>query len=237
MYTFGEEIEVVDRTPGTFQLTLAGPEAEAALRAAVGSSGAFTPPERDNLARAAVAGADVVVWRMLNGGSDVFEIVGERTDAERVSAALSVAGAVPVSAVSWEVHRIESGMPAYGAEFGAFTNPLESGLAGAISDEKGCYTGQEVIARLLTYRKVQRRLMSLALSGPASPGAKADLRGRLGWRCDVGRGDVRRLHRAGAGLRETRGGRPYAQRGGRRRDRRSLRARVRPRDRARRRLT
>ena len=177
MYTFGEEIEVVDRTPGTFQLTLAGPEAEATLRAAVGSSDSFTPPARDNLARAAVAGADVVVWRMLGGGREVFEIVGERPDAERVSAALSGAGAVPVSAESWEARRIESGMPAYGAEFGAFTNPLESGLAGAISDEKGCYTGQEVIARLLTYRKVQRRLMLLTLSGPASPGAKLTYEG------------------------------------------------------------
>ena len=54
---------------------------------------------------------------------------------------------------------------------------MESGLAGVINDEKGCYTGQEVIARLLTYRKVQRRLMSLALSGPASPGAKLTYEG------------------------------------------------------------
>ena len=61
-------------------------------------------------------------------------------------------------------------MPAYGAEFGAFNNPLEARLLGSISDDKGCYTGQEVIARLQTYRKVQRLLMSFTSDAPAVPG-------------------------------------------------------------------
>jgi folate-binding protein YgfZ len=169
MYTFAEEIEVVDRTPSTFQLTLAGPESESILRGVTGLAGEFS---LDSLRLTAIAGVEVTVWRILGSGRDGFEIIGGQPDVEAVRDALVTAGGVPVSSASWEAYRVENGMPAYGAEFGPFNNPLESRLRGAMSEIKGCYTGQEVIARLETYRKVQRRLMSLALSGGATPGAK-----------------------------------------------------------------
>ena len=51
-------------------------------------------------------------------------------------------------------------------------NPLEAGLLGAISFTKGCYIGQEVIARLDTYQKLQRRLVSLNLPGPSESGTR-----------------------------------------------------------------
>ena len=69
----------------------------------------------------------------------------------------------------FEAYRIAQGVPVYGAEFGAFNNPLEARLLGSISDDKGCYTGQEVIARLQTYRKVQRLLMSFTSDAPTVP--------------------------------------------------------------------
>ena len=53
----------------------------------------------------------------------------------------------------------------YGKELGESRNPLEAGLIGAIDFTKGCYIGQEVIARLDTYQKVQRALVSLRVGG------------------------------------------------------------------------
>ena len=168
-YTFGEDISVADRTAETTQLSLAGPGAAGVL-AAAGVGGA---PALDRVAQVTIAGAGVVLWRTMTGGAEGFEVIVERAGGAAVRAALAAAGATLVSAGAWEAFRIANGAPAYGAEFGEATNPLESRLRGAISEDKGCYTGQEVVARLLTYGKVQRRLMSVALSGPAEDGPVA----------------------------------------------------------------
>ncbi len=167
-YTFGEDISVADRTAETAQLTLAGPGAAGVLAAGCVDG---APAALDRVARVSIAGVGVVLWRTMTGGAEGFEVIVERAGADAVRAALVAAGAAPVSADAWEAFRIANGMPAYGSEFGEATNPLESRLRGAVSEDKGCYTGQEVVARLLTYAKVQRRLMSVALSGPAEAGS------------------------------------------------------------------
>jgi folate-binding protein YgfZ len=168
-YTFAEEISVVDRTAETFQLAIAGPHAAHVLSVAgapVAGLGLYA------LETVVIARRHVVVWRMLTGGEDGYEIIGDKPTLESIREALVGAGAVPVSDEAWEAYRIANGMPAAEAEFGAFANPLESGLLGAISDDKGCFTGQEVIARLQTYNKVQRRLMAVAITGSAKAGDK-----------------------------------------------------------------
>lgn len=60
---------------------------------------------------------------------------------------------------AFQVMRIESGMPDWGTEITGDYNPHEARLIKAVSFTKGCYTGQEVIARLDTYDKVQKYLM------------------------------------------------------------------------------
>ncbi|HTK83352.1 MAG TPA: glycine cleavage T C-terminal barrel domain-containing protein [Bacteroidota bacterium] len=57
-----------------------------------------------------------------------------------------------------ETIRIEEGIPAFGKEITADVNPLEAGLGQFVSGSKGCYVGQEVLARLTTYKKVQKVL-------------------------------------------------------------------------------
>ena len=59
--------------------------------------------------------------------------------------------------------RVEAGLPAWGHELSDQVTPLETGLSGAISYTKGCYTGQEVIARQTNYDKITRRLAGLVL--------------------------------------------------------------------------
>ena len=74
-------------------------------------------------------------------------------------------GAVPIGETAAEAVRVEQGMPCYGREMGEDYNPHEAGLLPFISFDKGCYIGQEVVVRLNTYRKVQKRLMGVAFDG------------------------------------------------------------------------
>ncbi len=65
---------------------------------------------------------------------------------------------------AFQIIRVESGMPDWGTEITQDYNPHEARLTQAVSFTKGCYTGQEVIARLDTYDKVQKYLMIVELS-------------------------------------------------------------------------
>ena len=102
------------------------------------------------------------------GGRPVRLVVGD-------AAALDV---VPASTVlpldqlfAWEVARIATGRPRHGHEIAEAFHPFEVGLADEVHLSKGCYTGQEVLQRLVTYRSVRRRLARVAAAGeaPATP--------------------------------------------------------------------
>ena len=96
---------------------------------------------------------------------------------ERGIAHLEAAGAVSISAETAEALRIARARPAYGSEMSDTYNPLEAGLIGAIDFHKGCYIGQEVIARLDTYHKVQKYLVSLSFDADADPAQAGALPG------------------------------------------------------------
>lgn len=72
----------------------------------------------------------------------------------------------PIGLGAYEVLRIEHGIPVYERELREEVNPLEANLTSAISFTKGCYIGQEIIARLDTYKKVKRHLVGLVLDSP-----------------------------------------------------------------------
>jgi folate-binding protein YgfZ len=76
-----------------------------------------------------------------------------------VEAALEAAGSQPVSEETAGILRLEAARPRFGADMDTTNLPDEVGLAGAISTAKGCYVGQEVVARLRTYGRVNRRLV------------------------------------------------------------------------------
>ena len=166
-YTFSEDATVEDASAGTAQLSLAGPGAAKLLeRLGIDVSGLPAFHSRTHV----LAKADVLVWHMLSAGTPTYEIIVPVAAAAGAWEAFTQAGAVPTGHEAWEAYRVRHGMPAYGAEFGDDTNPLESRLKGAISFNKGCYIGQEVVARLNTYQKVQRRLMAVTFSDPAKIG-------------------------------------------------------------------
>jgi tRNA-modifying protein YgfZ len=89
----------------------------------------------------------------------------------RLRALLEAAGAVEVSETAAEIVRVESGRPRFGAEMGPETMPAEAGIVErAVDFEKGCYIGQEPVARLHYRGKPNRHLRGLRLSGPAQAG-------------------------------------------------------------------
>lgn len=82
------------------------------------------------------------------------------------------AGANPLGAEVFEVLRVEAGIPWAGAELSENYTPLETNLDRYISGSKGCYTGQEVLARQVTYDKITRRLVGVRSATPLKTGMR-----------------------------------------------------------------
>lgn len=164
-YTFSEDSVVLDVTPSTGLLALLGPKAPELLRTAAGADVAHLP--KYGHVTATIRSVPVVLARGAEPceGIQVLVLDGERK--AEVRDALIAAGApLGIEAVgqgAYDILRIEAGLGAYGKEYGEQYNPLEAQLRDSISFHKGCYIGQEVIARLDTYEKVQKLLVGLVL--------------------------------------------------------------------------
>ncbi len=94
----------------------------------------------------------------LNGPFSLF-LVSEQSSSEALHGLLYNAGATVLDLHTYELMRILAGRPGPGGELTLKQNPLELGLASDVSFTKGCYIGQEVIARLDSYDKVKNRLI------------------------------------------------------------------------------
>jgi folate-binding protein YgfZ len=94
------------------------------------------------------------------------------------NATLQAAGARLISNETYHARRLELGRPAAGAELVEAYSPLEAGLAWACAENKGCYTGQEIIARQITYDKVTKTLVGLRLASAVAEGSDVTAEGR-----------------------------------------------------------
>ncbi len=100
------------------------------------------------------------------------DVLSRAENAEPVRAALVDAGAQPVPEGAAEAVRVATGRPRYGVDLGDGVIPQEAGLNDrAVSFTKGCYVGQETVARLHWRGKPNRHLRGLRLPGPAEDGA------------------------------------------------------------------
>ncbi len=110
------------------------------------------------------------------GTREGVDLICATADRERLRAALLAAGAVEVGPEAVEILRVEAGVPRFGAEMDARTMPAEADIVeDAVSFTKGCYIGQETVARLHYKGRPNRRLRGLRLSGAAAPGASLRL--------------------------------------------------------------
>ncbi|MDX6590627.1 MAG: hypothetical protein QOI84_1901 [Solirubrobacterales bacterium] len=173
MYSIGRDVAVTDVSEERAILSLIGP------RSVEGAGPAALP---ENACEEASVGT---VACLAVGTRDGIDLIASAADAERLAEVLRGAGAVPVSAEAAELVRIEAGVPRFGAEMGSETMPAEAGIVDdAVSFTKGCYIGQETVARLHYKGKPNRHLRGLRLSAPAAAGAAVRLGekevGRLG---------------------------------------------------------
>jgi tRNA-modifying protein YgfZ len=173
MYKIGREVEVGDESERHSLISLIGPRA-------VEIAGTAVLSEND-CETITIGGAQCVAV----GSGIGIDLIFAADKAELVGDALLAAGAVEVSPAAVEIVRIEAGVPRFGAEMGTETMPAEAGIVErAVSFTKGCYIGQETVARLHYKGKPNRHLRGLRLSAAAEPGAALRLGekevGRLG---------------------------------------------------------
>ena len=159
MYKVGREVEVEDVTEARALLSLIGPRS-------ADLCGAPPLPEHESEALS-VNGIECLAVGTALG----IDLIAAAADSERLGAALADLGAVEVSPGAVEILRIEAGRPRFGDEMDSSTMPAEAGIVGAaVNFEKGCYIGQETVARLHYRGKPNRYLRGLRLSAPAAPG-------------------------------------------------------------------
>jgi len=167
----GYAAELHKRTLQCGLLSLVGPQA----RAVAGDAAQALPREEHANAPVEVDGisARAIVTDL---GLDLL-CDAERTAA--LAAALRTRGARPVPERTVETLRVERGRPRYGLDLDDATIPQEAGLnERAVSFAKGCYVGQETVARLHYKGKPNRHLRGLRLSAPVASGAELTLGGK-----------------------------------------------------------
>jgi folate-binding protein YgfZ len=155
--TIGHDAELHKRTLQTAQLSLVGP----AARAVAGPAAQALPEDEHANVAAELAGVPV---RLIVTDLGI-DVLCASEAAETVGGALVAAGAVPVDEEAVEIVRVEHGRPRYGIDLDDSVMPEEAGLVErTVSFTKGCYVGQETVARLHWRGKPNRRLRGLRLS-------------------------------------------------------------------------
>jgi folate-binding protein YgfZ len=108
------------------------------------------------------------------------DLLCDAADTDTLTAALSERGAMRVSEAAAECVRVEHGRPRYGIDLDDTVIPQEAGLnERAVSFTKGCYVGQETVARLFYKGKPNRHLRGLRLSAPVGGGEELRLADRV----------------------------------------------------------
>jgi folate-binding protein YgfZ len=149
-------------TAETSSLGVYGPAAGDILAAATGGE---IPSLAERVARLSWGGADAIAARLTARGLDGFDVLAPAPAAAGLVAQLTARGALAVSSALIEERRILGGFPRLGAEITERTIPQEVRLdeLGAVSYTKGCYLGQETVARVHFRGHANRFLAGLAL--------------------------------------------------------------------------
>ncbi|HVD61712.1 MAG TPA: hypothetical protein VNC11_12640 [Gemmatimonadaceae bacterium] len=167
-----------DVTAETGDIAVAGPKARRIVASALGV-------EESTLAalqayahfHVPIGDARVIIARNAELDVDAFEIFAPTSLDATIRDRLLAAGAIPGSARAWDIARIEAGRPEWGIDMNDATIPQEANFdeLGAISYTKGCYTGQETVARVHFRGHVNRFLRRLHFVSASVPPTNAEL--------------------------------------------------------------
>ncbi|MEH2333526.1 CAF17-like 4Fe-4S cluster assembly/insertion protein YgfZ [Nostoc sp.] len=167
---YADKVELSDITQYTNTFSLIGPGSDAVIeKLGIGELIGQPYGSHQVYTIAPAEGVRIAVGSGLAAPGYTFTF--PYTDKETVWNKLLEAGAVEMSDRAWDALRILQGRPAPDAELTDDYNPLEVGLWQTISFTKGCYIGQETIARLNTYKGVKQHLLGVRLSAPVEVGS------------------------------------------------------------------
>jgi len=155
-FTLAGDFRVTDLTDDTAHLSVQGAKAPEVIRAAFDEASASI--ERDGSQTVEWQDDEVTIIRATHTGEDGFDLLISAKAAPALWDRLQFAGARPCGFDALEVLRIEAGQPRYGVDMDETNVVSETNLDNAISFTKGCYVGQEIIARIKYRGHVAKKL-------------------------------------------------------------------------------
>lgn len=175
---FMDQLEVSDVSGGSTQIELFGPRV-GMLFAQLGLSNL---PTENQLARVTFDGESLLVLKPSPPVGLGYRLAISNTSSDNFSSTLVAGGARECDRETYECLRIETGIPGANTELREDYTPLEIGLGTAVSENKGCYTGQEVIARQINYEKITQTLCLIQLSAHLAAGTSLEADGHFAGR-------------------------------------------------------
>jgi folate-binding protein YgfZ len=176
---FNDQVHFTDLTPDTRQFTLHGPQADAVAEVLAPGAAAFVPFQG---AEITVDGVPVFLARRKPVSGAHWLLVSSVEMAAQVWAALLQVGApsglTPAGSLTYNTLRIRAGRPAAGHELTSDYIPLELGLWDEVSFDKGCYTGQEILARMESRQRLAKTIVTLRLDAPVEAPAELTHEGK-----------------------------------------------------------
>lgn len=167
-FIIADDVVIEDCVASTHRMALHGPTALDVLHR-VGDMTWGEPPRTGSACGVRIAGHDAVVYRDDSAGEIGFELTVDARHALTVYQALLDEGARPTGWHAYNIARIEAGHPLYYIDFGPDSLPHETGIIrDRVSFTKGCYLGQEIVARLEARGTPKQILRGLRLTGDAA---------------------------------------------------------------------
>ncbi len=156
---FNDDVRIKDVTDSTGMISVYGAAASQAIQR-ISEIDVVNLPLH-HLREAVVADTSVLIARADPIGGGGFHLIFDRAAHAIIWQALLDAGVTPIGEAAYQVLRVEAGRPEFGRELGDEYIPLEAGLWADVSFTKGCYTGQEIIARMESRHKLAKQLAGL----------------------------------------------------------------------------
>jgi len=160
-YLFAEKVKLSDSTAQHAPLALTGPRTPAVVHAATGID---VPPADHAWVRGPFGAGEVVVARVTVAGSSGCLVDAGPELAAELWTRLRKSGATPAGIIARDSLRVEAGQALYGEDVDENVYPQEARLEDAFSLSKGCFIGQEVVAKIDTYGGLNKRLVALKIS-------------------------------------------------------------------------
>src|SRR6266436_794688 len=166
-FTLAGDFRVNDMTSQTAMLSVQGKKEGSVVGSVLGEAAAASAPNAVRQVSWQQAGspADVTVVHASHTGEDGFDLIVDNDHANSLWNALQQAGAQPVGYDAFEILRIEAGSPRYGVDMDETNIVTETNLDDTVSYTKGCYIGQEIIARIKYRGHVAKKLSALIFDG------------------------------------------------------------------------